>query len=158
MSDLKTIKYRGGIAEFAIPAHWREEYEPLGGAMFYEDSTDSGTLRLSVLGFESDDTSAERMAATALRGGAVSAAARGFPLQREERTVEENGETLYIIRWQVAIPVPPRSLRLAIFSYTILLSQREDPKFAAEIDLLHGSISEGNYSQEQGEAGEYRHS
>jgi hypothetical protein len=36
MSALKTVKYRGGIAEFVIPIQWQEEYDPRGGATFYE--------------------------------------------------------------------------------------------------------------------------
>lgn len=60
MTNLKHIKYRGGIAEFQIPSHWREEYEPGGGGTFYEDSPDSGTLRLNVLSLSSKDTSQSR--------------------------------------------------------------------------------------------------
>jgi hypothetical protein len=157
MSALKTIQYRGGVAEFVIPAHWRAEYEPTGGGTFYEDAPESGTLRLSVLGFESKDTPAEQMAERAFRDGVLERTLCGFPIQREERSVAENGETLHITRWNVAIPVPPRSLRLAIFSYTILLSQKDEPAFVAEVALLHESIKQASYSQERGEAGEYQH-
>src|SRR5688500_12624369 len=116
MVNSKTINYRGGIAQFAIPAHWREEYEPEGGGPFDADAPDSGTLRLSVLSFESKDTPAEQMAATAFRDGVVSSTIGGLPLRREERTADEDGERLHIVRWEVAIPVAPKSLRLAIFS------------------------------------------
>ncbi|MBL8085918.1 MAG: hypothetical protein JNN26_25045, partial [Candidatus Obscuribacter sp.] len=51
---MKTIVYRGGIVKFQIPSHWKEEYEEEGGGTFYEDSADSGTLRLNVLTFESE--------------------------------------------------------------------------------------------------------
>lgn len=157
MSNLKTVKYRGGIAEFVIPSHWREEYEPEGGGTFYEDAPDSGTLRLNVLSFESSDTSAEQMAATAFRDGAISSTTRGLPLRREEKTVEENGERLHIVTWEVAIPVSPNGLRLAIFSYTILERQLEDPVFAAEIHQLEKAIKQASYSQAAGVAGDYRY-
>jgi hypothetical protein len=101
MAELKTITYRGGIAEFSIPSHWREEYEPAGGATFYEDSADSGTLRLSVLSFESASTPAEQMAATAFRDGQVTSTDGALPLRRRESSVEENGETLHIVTWDV---------------------------------------------------------
>lgn len=157
MTNLKTIRYRGGIAEFTIPSNWREGYEPGGGGTFYADSPDSGTLRLNVLSFESQDTPAEQMAATAFRDGKVSATTSGFPLHREEKTAEENGESLHIISWEVAIPVPPKSLRLAIFSYTILKKQLKDSAFIAEIEQLQRSIEQAVYSQAAGVAGDYEH-
>lgn len=157
MTNLKIIKYRGGIAEFTIPAHWREEYEPEGGGTFYEDSPDSGTLRLNVLSFESKDTPAEQMAATAFRDGMISATNGGLPLRREEKAAEENGENLHIVSWEVAVPVPPRSLRLAIFSYTILERQLQDPAFVAQIQRLQRSIEQASYSQVAGVAGDYEH-
>lgn len=157
MSNFKTITYRGGIAQFAIPAHWREEYEPAGGGTFYEDSPDSGTLRLNVLSFESKDTPAEQMAATAFRDGVILSTTSGLPLRREEKAAEENGERLHIVRWEVAIPVAPKSLRLAIFSYTILESQLRDSVFAEEIQELEKSIKQASYSQASGVAGDYEH-
>ena len=33
---LKTIKYRGGLVTFRVPAHWKEDYEPEGGGTFYD--------------------------------------------------------------------------------------------------------------------------
>ena len=54
MDRLKNICYRGGIACFEIPASWKEEYEPSGGATFYEDLPDSGTLRLNALSVSSN--------------------------------------------------------------------------------------------------------
>jgi hypothetical protein len=50
---MKTIRYRGGIVTFRIPAHWTEEYEEEGGGIFYNEDNDSGTLRLNVLTFAS---------------------------------------------------------------------------------------------------------
>src|SRR5262245_36734912 len=129
MTKLKMIKYRGGIAEFAIPSHWHEEYEPEGGGTFYDDSPDSGTLRLNVLTCESKDTPEEQMAATAFRDGTITTTTGGFPLRRKEKVVEEDSESLHVVSWEVAIPVPPKSLRLALFSYTILEKQMDDPAF-----------------------------
>lgn len=157
MDRLKRIVYRGGIAEFDIPAGWREEYEPLGGATFYDDRPDSGTLRLSVLGFKSKDTPAERMAATAFRDGRVESTRGGLPLRLAETETEEDGELLHIYKWEVAVPAPPNSLRLALFSYTILASQKSDAAFLAEVALLDSSIREATFSQEPGVAGEYEH-
>lgn len=157
MANLKTIRYRGGIAEFTIPSHWREEYEPGGGGTFYEDSPGSGTLRLNVLSFESQNTPAEQMAATAFRDGKVWATTSGLPLRCEENAAEENGESLHIVSWEVAIPVPPKSLRLAIFSYTIIKKELQNPAIIAEIKQLQRSVEQARYSQAAGIAGDYEH-
>jgi len=155
MSELKRIAYRGGIVSFDIPANWHEEYEPAGGATFYEDRPDSGTLRLNVLGAESENMPAEQMAATAFRTGVVEATQAGHPLRREEKETTENGELLHIYRWEIAVPVEPRHLRLAIFSYTILARQKSDPAFVAEVNRLDSSIRAASYSREPGETGHY---
>jgi hypothetical protein len=73
----KRVVYRGGIASFDLPASWVEEYEAAGGGTFYEDRPDSGTLRLNVLGFDSESTPAQEMAVSALKGR-LSAARRAF--------------------------------------------------------------------------------
>ncbi len=46
---MKKITYRGGLISFQIPKDWIEEYEENGGGTFYEDSQESGTLRINVL-------------------------------------------------------------------------------------------------------------
>lgn len=156
-AELKTINYRGGIVVFSIPRNWREEYEPAGGATFYEDSPDSGTLRLNVLGFESENAPAKQMSATAFRTGTVESTLSGFPIRREEKEVEENGERLRIYRWEIAVPVEPRHLRVAIFSYTILANQESAPAIVADVALLDSCIRAASFSQQLGEVGEFKH-
>jgi hypothetical protein len=155
MTKKKMIKYRGGIAEFAIPSHWHEEYEPEGGGTFYADSPDSGTLRLNVISCVSKDTPAEQIAAIYFRDGTVKTTNEGFPLRRREKAVEEDGERLHIVSWKVAIPVPPKSLRVALFTYTILKKQKDDPPFIAEMQELERSIEQSSFSQEPGVSGDY---
>lgn len=111
MSTLKTIQYRGRVAEFVIPAHWHAEYEPTGGGTFYEDASESGTLRLNVLGFESTDTPAEQMAERAFRDGVIERTSCGFPIQREESIKQasysqargEAGESACVVRAEQAV-------------------------------------------------------
>jgi hypothetical protein len=61
---------------------------------------------------------------------------------------EEEGQAIAIHYWEIANPLPPRQLRLAIFSYTVLASQDSAANTQAELQLLDSSICEAEFSQE----------
>ena len=95
MSKRKTISYRGGIARFNIPASWTEEYEPTGGATFYEDEPDSGTLRLNVLNFSSNGKqTGEQMIAGLVAKSGYHLLHNGLAIKQYIKSAEENGEQL----------------------------------------------------------------
>jgi hypothetical protein len=152
----KRVVYRRGVATFDLPESWIEEYEAEGGGTFYENRPDSGTLRLNVLGFDSENKPASEMATSALKG-ATARSADGFPLHYEVRSAEEAGEQLEIHGWQVAIPVLPHTVRVAIFSYTILSGQQRDPRIAEELAMLDATIRKARFSTERGISGSYEH-
>src|ERR1017187_8619466 len=153
----KTIQYRGGIATFQIPSHWKEEYDPKGGATFYEDKPNSGTFRLSVLSFDSrSGERAEQMASRAFPAGTFETLPSGLRLQREAKAAKEGSETLAIYWWRVAVPVPPSSLRLANFSYTILAGQESEPAIASELAFVDKSVRVAEFRREPAVAGDYR--
>ena len=157
MNLFKSICYRGGIARFEIPASWQEEYEPSGGAMFYEDRPDSGTLRLNVLGFSSNGKeTGEQMVASVIAKSGYKALRDGLAIKQYVKSAEEDGETLDIHHWEIAIPVQGCNVRLAIFSYTIVASQATDRQVRQEIELLGRAIQNGEFSREQGAGGDYQ--
>ncbi len=156
MNQLKNICYRGGIACFDIPASWKEEYEPSGGATFYEDNPDSGTLRLSVLGFSSNgNETGEQMVANLIAKKGYNALRDGLAIKQYFKSVEEDGEALHIYHWDIAVPVQGNNARLAIFSYTILASQATDKQVQQEIELLGTCIQNGEYSRDDVVGGDY---
>jgi len=153
--ELKLVNYRGGVVRFSIPSNWLEEYEPEGGGTFYENRSDSGTLRLNVLEFDSPSKSAEEMARTAFPQNGVELLPSGFPMRHYVKPAKENGEALEIHRWEIAVPVPPRTLRLVCFAHTILAGQQSAPKIATELKLLDESIRAAEFSQETGVSGAF---
>ena len=157
MVPVKRICYRGGIARFDIPDSWEEDYEPSGGATFYEDEPDSGTLRLNVLTFSSNgtETGAEMVSGLIAKNG-YRPLRDGLAFTRETKLTEENGEQLQINYWRVAVPVEPDSVRIAVFSFTILAEQATEPSIRREIDLLESSIRAAEFSREQGVSGDYQ--
>lgn len=151
----KLIKYRNGITVFSIPENWKEEYDPKGGAMFYEDLPDSGTLRLNVLSFDSPDISAKEMAMQVFPKNGFKVIQNRFPLEYKVKEVIENQERLKIHTWSVAVPIEPRSVRIIVFSHTVLSDLDKNESIMKEISFLHGSIEAASYSLEQGVAGEF---
>jgi len=152
--ELKTINYRGGIVRFCVPSGWIEEYEPEGGGTFYEDRPDSGTLRLNVLGFDSLKT-AEEMAGAVFREHATVLLPSGFRMRHYIKPAVEAGEALDIYSWEVAVPVPPHSLRLVCFAHTILATQRNAPQIVTELKLLDDCIRAAEFSQQPGVTGSF---
>jgi hypothetical protein len=158
MSSLKSISYRGGIARFEIPSSWKEEYEPAGGATFYEDKPDSGTLRLNVLGFSSNgQQTGEEMIADVIAKSGFRPLHRGLAMRRYVKISEEDGEQLSIHYWEIAVPIEGCGVRLAVFSYTTLASQANDPQTQCEINLLARCIESADFSREQGVSGDFEH-
>jgi hypothetical protein len=156
MNRLKNISYRGGIACFDIPASWKEEYEPSGGATFYEDRPDSGTLRLNVLSFSSNGKeTGDQMVASLIAKSGYKMLRDGLAIKQYVKSADEDGEALHIHHWEVAVPVDGCNARLAIFSYTILASQAKDKQIRQEVELLERCIHDGEFSREQGVSGDY---
>lgn len=63
---------------------------------------------------------------------------------------EEEGEDLRIYFWQTTNYVPPKHLRVAVFSYTILAGQENEPAIANEIKNISDQISKATFSLEPG--------
>ena len=158
--SFKMISYRGGIARFKIPANWREEYETSGGAMFYEDLPNSGTLRVSVIGFQSDKPNLPADFAFASLndlGGSrvVGRLPQGRAIARYDKCLTEEGRELLVRYWEIAVPVPPRRLRIVVFSFTIPSSRAAEQAVQSELGMLDSSILNAEFSEEEGAVGDY---
>ena len=138
---LKTIVYRGGVVTFRIPASWTETYAEAGGGEFYEDAPDSPTLRLNVLTFRGPNPTPEAAASTLKkRCAVVEQLPNGAALARYARATEEQGEELELTTWELAQALPPEHLRVVVFTWTILTSQRDDPRIRADLELIDREI------------------
>jgi hypothetical protein len=141
---MKTIRYRGGTVTFRIPEHWEEEYEEEGGGTFYDADTDAGTFRLSTLLLSSPTPvtthSARELAAgrAAKESGTLSDLGGGNWLVEYVHEVEEDGEPLTVRYWEITNPVPPKHIRIALFSYSVAtdLLDCEDEDVTGELALL----------------------
>jgi hypothetical protein len=155
-SGMKEIIYRGGLVTFSIPANWAEEYGDDGGAVLYDPVPDSGTLRLSVLTVRADETSEKIDVDLEVKqkaketGGSFKILDEGNALVcYDQKTTEEDHE-IAIRLWNVYNPIPPSHLRVATFSYTLLESQMDLPKYLEELEMLDRQIAEIRFATHMG--------
>jgi hypothetical protein len=150
-TDTKKISYRGGIVQFNLPSHWREEYEPDGGGTFYEDRPDSGTLRLNVITAESKSAEpSEQGIARSFPADSCELLPSGIRLRRRKVASEERGTAIVLYRWEFGVAIPPSRVRIVCFTHTILAKQESDPATKAELSFLEESIRRAEFSREGG--------
>ena len=149
---MKEISYRGGLVSFSIPEQWLEEYEEEGGGTFYDNSPHSGTLRLNVITFKSNekpkkiDSDLEVKTTAHKHNGVAVILDEGNAYARYDKNSSESGQNITIGYWNVYNPVPPDHLRIAFFSYTLLSSQFNEVKFQAELEMLEHEIALSRFS------------
>ena len=153
---MKTIVYRGGVVTFRIPAHWREEYSDMDGGTFYENQSDSGTLRLKILTFSVPKKLRTFTASDLLQvpandlkklgvEGSTRDRADGNAVFKYEESGFERGEELIVFYWVIANPLPPRHARVATFSYTILAEQRAQEHVRRDLEMLEAEIEAATF-------------
>jgi hypothetical protein len=153
---MKTIEYCGGVVAFRIPSDWKEEYEDKGGGTFFEDAPDSGTLRLSVLTFRAPPG---KLAACGydqlVRDPAeddvsIAKLSSGDGLKQYCKQTQDGGESLDVHYWEVAHCAPPEKHYLAVFSYTILTTRRDNQKFRQEIQMITDEVKQIRFHPDLG--------
>jgi hypothetical protein len=155
--ELKTIKYRGGVVEFRIPASWEEEYSDIDGGTFYENKPDSGTLRLKVITAESPSEVTSDSAKSILdtfsfvRGRAV-LQPNGNAIASYEESSVDSDQKIKIFYWLVANPLPPKHARIATFSYTILERKQHDTTIMRDLQMLEKEILDAKFATELGDS------
>jgi len=145
-AKMKSIRYRGGLVEFSIPASWSERNYPKGGGEYWDPAGGSGTLRLNVLTFmppsDASDTWAEgalRQIAMSQRGKTkweVGVTASGEQFAEGVATVSEGGDVLRMYSWLRTATTVDKTFRIASFTYCIL-----DSEASANPGLLHARLN-----------------
>ncbi len=154
---MKTIRYRGGVVTFRIPAHWEEEYEDEGGGTFYDEDLDAGTFRLSTILAKSKSpvtthTARERAEQRAAKeSGTATDLGGGNWMVEYVHEVEEDGEPLTVRYWEITNPVPPNHVRIALFSYSVRTELLDDGDVIDEIETLAREVRACTFAAEVGE-------
>ncbi len=158
-ASLKTINYRGGVVRFRVPADWQEEYEDAGGGTFYAAGDDTGTLRINVLTMEAPagkvvnaGTAAEVLEGESQKYGVPIVPLRdGVAIIRYDLPAEERGQPLTIRYWRISQSLAPTSVRIVLFSYTLLKEQWDDPSSQEDLALIEREIAAAELAHALGE-------
>lgn len=151
---LKEITYRGGLVIFSVPQSWVEEYEPEGGGTFYERGENTGTLRLNVITAQSPrevDASSARGVLQVSRHSGIETLPGGNAIAKRVSRSTEQGQPITTYSWNVANAVPPRHVRIASFTYTILSSQEKSAQTLSDLSVLEASARAARFSSSLGE-------
>lgn len=143
----KEICYRGGIAIFPLPEDWVEEYEPSGGATFYDDVPNSGTLRLNILEFEHSDGASPFPDFEPFRDG--------LQLRTSKEQFVEDGHHCILLSWQIGFVVGESHFRIANFTYTIEADQFRGKQAQYEIGVVKTVLRMAEFGRELGIIGEF---
>src|ERR1044071_337637 len=144
--ETKEIIYRGGLIRFSLPKHWIEKFEPDGGGMFYEDKPDAGTLRLSVITTKAPSKIDNKSTRSALetfpdvKPGDVNDLRNGNAFVSIVERTTEDGTPITLYWWYIANAVPPQSIRIAAFSYTVTTAKEQSPQTRAELRFLNEAL------------------
>jgi hypothetical protein len=154
---MKEIAYRGGLIRFEVPKEWREEYEKNGGGMFYRDGKDTGTLRLNIITASAPDVLPENedleilKTTNGVKAADVRRLASGNAIATHIERSEEQGTPITLFWWHITNIIPPKHVRIANFSYTILTSKENDATTLAEVKMLGQSIENALFHPELGQ-------
>ena len=155
--EMKEIRYRGGVVNFSVPKNWVEASEPDGGAMFYEDAPDTGTLRLNLITAKSphplsDDAAFERLATMkSVTAGSLQRLKNGNAIGTSILRSTEQGQAITIFWWYLTNPVYPNHMRMANFSYTVLTEKEGSETVKREVQLLTEAIKNARFYPTLGE-------
>jgi hypothetical protein len=156
-SNMKEIVYRGGLIRFEVPKEWLEEYESDGGGMFYREGKDTGTLRLSIITANAPDVlpkdeDIEILKTTrGVKASDIKRLINGNAVASHIERSEEQGTPITLFWWHVTNIIPPKHVRIANFSYTVLTSKENDVSTQAEVKMLGHSIENALFHPELGQ-------
>jgi hypothetical protein len=133
---MQTVDYRKGLLRFDIPESWRCELDRTGGIVAYEDRPGSGTLRVSLATFSSESDVGLDAASIVLHDGAADAHVEvigpGLLVRSRVEEAQEDGQVLQARHWELGQALPPKHLRVVVFTYTSLPGDEESVQWLEE--------------------------
>lgn len=139
---MQIVNFRDGTLLFRLPKDWIAQYKPDGGAEF-RSSRGEGLLVLNVLEFDAPDPVTPNHGFDLLANYGGHEGREILQLNNGNTLVayRENAQGVTAFAWDVVIPVPPSTLRLAGFSYFVPESGSDTPEIEQVVSMLTAEIA-----------------
>jgi hypothetical protein len=131
MSAMKEVDSPDGQLRFRVPEEWQASQEADGSPAYYDEFADGGTLRLKVMTFTAEEDLNRPAAYRELAsmqpepGQSLEHLPDGNALRSHHEDTIVDGEPTVLHIWLLASVDPPRRLRLAVFSLSLLAAHAE---------------------------------
>lgn len=145
MRKLKTINYLLRL-EFDIPETWLCFFDQDEGGMYFEDREDSGTLRLSELVFEVNDSNFTSIAADEKANGAIELS-DGSWLRLDKKQFFEDDENCTSFYWTISNDQIRPYIQIAIFSFCVCDKDLEKLHIKEDLELLNTELRRVRFLQ-----------
>jgi len=139
---MKEVASRGKQVMFKIPKSWTGEPDG-NGVMFYGPEPDAGTLRLSVLTYQTPDRKPNDEPGIALiakkEGVKIEKLSNGSYFMKLSKRGSRDGESLMTTYWNLERS-EPNVVAIAMFTYTHVDYGASKGRFAKEVAMLDREI------------------
>jgi hypothetical protein len=149
---LEDVTVDGGQLRFRVPAGWKQMVESDGGVAFHDRQHDSGTLRVKVMTFTSEDDLTghrpfdELAAFEGEPGQTLEALSNGNALRTHREHAGTGTDRTLLHVWLLASIDPPHRMRLAVFSLTLIDDENADAQVT--IEALEEEIRQARFAHQ----------
>jgi hypothetical protein len=143
---MQAVNFRDGNVRFRLPKAWTAEYQPDGGAIFREPSG-VGTLFLNTIEIDAPKGVTPTHAFEFLSKHAGHEGREILQLTNGNSLVTfvEKKEGLISFVWEIVHALPPKTLRLAAFSFAVREEIEEDRTVVETVSLLTREIASATF-------------
>jgi len=147
----KTINYQGGLVSFKIPENWVEHLEENGGGTFYEDTPNSGTLRVNVLTLSNKQASGNPL--DDLKDGQKKSDQKEYSKDNGDKVLEyvertkENDIPITIFTFICSHKTTQKEFLVAIFTWTIETRFEKQDNHIREWNMIQTQLQQVKFGR-----------
>ena len=153
-TDLRDVQIERGALRFRVPAAWTGAQEDDGTEAFYEGEGEAGILRVKLMTFTSPDVLTSTVALAELEamekqpGQSLEPLPNGNALRTHHEELDTDGRRTTLHVWMLASIDPPHRMRLAVFSFAVLVGDLDDLAIRRTVAALHREIREARFAHQ----------
>lgn len=143
---LDEVSVFGDKLRFLIPHEWEEKDDGADLHMYCAPNAKSGWFRVSLITIQNVQDPPQRLREITAEWEAPSVDEEtGNVIASWEKDSTEDGVPIHLYYWKVANAVPPDKVREAVFSYTVLTEDVNNPETQQMIGILQQLVSRASF-------------